>query len=918
MVFSLSTPALAAPPESPYDAGETLSPSCSPGDTSCTVDPPQESNAYLADIAGIIGTQGDIMYFNGTDWVDLVPGTSGQYLQTQGTGANPQWASSGAGDMLSANNLSDLANASTARTNLGLVIGTDVQAYDAQLADIAGLAVTGGNFIVGDGTNWIVESGTTARTSLGLGNVENTALSTWAGSTNITTLGTIGAGTWQGTAIGDTYISSAAIWNAKVGSTRTITAGIGLSGGGDLSADRTIDLDIDSLTAESVINDADTLAIYDASGTSIKKITRANFLSGVTGALVYQGTWNANTNTPTLANGTGTQGQYHVVSTAGSQDLGSGSIAFTVGDWAIHNGSVWEKLDSTNDVQSVFGRIGIVTASSGDYTGSQITNTATGNIAATDVQAAINELDTEKQAAHAYLTDITGITVNQGDIIYFNGTDWVDLAPGTSGQVLQTGGAAANPSWTTISGTVTDGTSANNTLRWNGTGWVESAILTNDGTDITTTGDLAVNGGDITSTGTLTITPNAGNNLSIALSTTGNFAVNTDDLVVDTSAGNVGIGDTSPDDLLNIHSASAAAGLAVTSLGTDTDAYLGFQLADGTNLFTLGVDDSDSDKFKISTTGLGTNDRLVIDASGNVGIGATTINASAKLQIDSTTQGFLPPRMTEAQMDAISSPATGLTVFNTTHNILFYHNGTRWVSVEQKGISSNNPLSAHTDYVPSGVNWNWVQTNAMTSPMFLAVREWNNELYVAIGRGRTWGTSWNNSGVNTGTMQTEHDLTATAAFTYAHLSQTQVQQLANNQTPNNWGVDGMILQRAAVTALTGTESDDWQFYEITAAETSAFSWDFATANTFDITSTSWSTSSIGTSGTSGTGDIIDYQPGNDHRRIFTWNWGSHGVVGFSYGSAVTNGSNSATSYLWENANENHSMPHTIVWMKLGF
>lgn len=56
----------------------------------------------------------------------------------------------------------------TARASLGLTIGTHVQAYDAQLADIAGLTPTDGNFIVGDGTNFIAESGATARASLGL------------------------------------------------------------------------------------------------------------------------------------------------------------------------------------------------------------------------------------------------------------------------------------------------------------------------------------------------------------------------------------------------------------------------------------------------------------------------------------------------------------------------------------------------------------------------------------------------------------------------------------------------------------------------------------------------------------------------------------------------------------------------------
>ena len=52
--------------------------------------------------------------------------------------------------------------ASGARTALGLEIGTDIQAYDAQLADIAGLTPTDSGFIVGDGTNFVVETASTA------------------------------------------------------------------------------------------------------------------------------------------------------------------------------------------------------------------------------------------------------------------------------------------------------------------------------------------------------------------------------------------------------------------------------------------------------------------------------------------------------------------------------------------------------------------------------------------------------------------------------------------------------------------------------------------------------------------------------------------------------------------------------------
>jgi len=58
-------------------------------------------------------------------------------------------------------------SASAARTALGVAIGSDVQAFDAQLSDIAGLTPTDSNFIVGNGSNFVLESGATARASLG-------------------------------------------------------------------------------------------------------------------------------------------------------------------------------------------------------------------------------------------------------------------------------------------------------------------------------------------------------------------------------------------------------------------------------------------------------------------------------------------------------------------------------------------------------------------------------------------------------------------------------------------------------------------------------------------------------------------------------------------------------------------------------
>jgi hypothetical protein len=61
-----------------------------------------------------------------------------------------------------------------------------------------------------------------------------------------------------------------------------------------------------------------------------------------------------------------------------------------------------------------------------------------------------------------------------------------------------------------------------------------------------------------------------------------------------------------------------------------------------------------------------------------VAIGTSTLNSKAVLTLDSTTKGFLPPRMTGSERDAITAPPAGLTVFNTTDNKLQTYNGSVW------------------------------------------------------------------------------------------------------------------------------------------------------------------------------------------------------------------------------------------------
>ena len=72
------------------------------------------------------------------------------------------------------------------------------------------------------------------------------------------------------------------------------------------------------------------------------------------GALNYKGTWDAATNNPPLASGVGVKGDYYVVSVAGNTNL-DGTTLWGVGDWAVFNGAIWQKVDggSTGDFTAV-------------------------------------------------------------------------------------------------------------------------------------------------------------------------------------------------------------------------------------------------------------------------------------------------------------------------------------------------------------------------------------------------------------------------------------------------------------------------------------------------------------------------------------------------------------------------------------
>ena len=114
--------------------------------------------------------------------------------------------------------------------------------------------------------------------------------------------------------------------------------------------------------------------------------------------------------------------------------------------------------------------------------------------------------------------------------------------------------------------------------------------------------------------------------------------------------------------------------------------------------------------------GLGSNSVVLGNTSitrttlrGQTSINTDTIDASAQLQVDSTTRGFLPPRMTTTQRNAIATPAAGLVIYNTTTNTLDRFNGTSWnafESVDNKVTDLNTPNNTTYPTTQAVVNEN--------------------------------------------------------------------------------------------------------------------------------------------------------------------------------------------------------------------
>lgn len=143
----------------------------------------------------------------------------------------------------------------------------------------------------------------------------------------------------------------------------------------------------------------------------------------ITGGLSYQGSWNASTNTPTLTSGAGTAGTYYVVNVAGSTNL-DGITDWLVGDWAIFNGTIWQKLDQTNAVTSVNGQTGGVVLDAGDVGALATATSSDGSITINQVGTNIDLTVSVASPASTLLTEVrntTGATLTKGTVVYISG-----------------------------------------------------------------------------------------------------------------------------------------------------------------------------------------------------------------------------------------------------------------------------------------------------------------------------------------------------------------------------------------------------------------------------------------------------------------------------------------------------------------
>jgi hypothetical protein len=245
------------------------------------------------------------------------------------------------------------SDASGARTNLGAAASATTIS--------AGTGLSGGGDLSANRTLSIAN---TAVTAGAYGSASNTLTATVNAQGQLTALAATPI------AIANTQVSGLGTMSTQNSNAVTITGGsitgitdLAIADGGtgaSNAADARSNL---GLGSAAVLNAGVALGVatLDAGGT----VPLSQIPASIQGGVSYQGAWNASTNTPTLVSSVGSKGYYYVVSVAGNTNL-NGVTDWLVGDWAIYNGTAWEKIDNTDQVASVNGYTGVVVLSNTD------------------------------------------------------------------------------------------------------------------------------------------------------------------------------------------------------------------------------------------------------------------------------------------------------------------------------------------------------------------------------------------------------------------------------------------------------------------------------------------------------------------------------------------------------------------------
>jgi len=193
--------------------------------------------------------------------------------------------------------------------------------------------------------------------------------------------------------------------------------------------------------------------------------------------------------------------------------------------------------------------------------------------------------------------------------------------------------------------------------------------------------------------------------------------------------------------------------------------------------------------------------RFTVVAGSGVAInptGTASNVASAALTVTSTTKGMLPPRMNNTQRDAISSPATGLTLYSTTDNELQFYNGTSWNSAgggasiytADGSISENRTVTiANNGNVPYSVNFKGNSGAAGAGPVFLQIE---NERVDAAYSNNSGAQLRLRGGSSSGSLNTDLDIIAHGS-NYGGSSAPQVHFNSNRGYTFTAGTGGSSL-----------------------------------------------------------------------------------------------------------------------------